>query len=395
MVRKEFVVLENTVTTFAQSKNGRKLSSKRVLFHLPERLLGYEISSKEVIQTALPPVSVALCPTPMCVRKCSFCSNNNRNKENRDKKLEIQPQKFVELVDGLSRLDVKGATVAGGGEPLSYNGPIIERLFLCSNPSFKIGLHTNDVLLEKILNDRIFKSNNMAYVNVSVVAHKPELYEKICNSHPKQFYKVEKNIIDMLRLKILTGSNILLGVKILLCRENFSFAKDMFDYFKNIGVENILVRCVGNFEHGQDVELLPEQINYLIRAFKEIGMNNDQVAAVTGCNSEPMPIPSKCWICALQYTAGVDPDGEVYLCSQWSKKEYSIGNINQLDICGIWGSEKHKETAKRLNDNLQNGKCNPLLCRHYHSNLAIDAFISKTATALPKADLEKGYGRFI
>lgn len=40
-------MLENTVTTFVQSKSGRKLSSRRVLFHLPERLVGYNASSEE------------------------------------------------------------------------------------------------------------------------------------------------------------------------------------------------------------------------------------------------------------------------------------------------------------------------------------------------------------
>lgn len=388
-------MLENTVTTFVQSKSGYRLSSKRVLFHLPERLSGYLISSMEILQTKLSPVSVALCPTPNCVRNCVFCSNKNRNKENFNNKFEIQPKKFVELVNGLSRLNVKGVSVAGGGEPLLYRGPIIENLFLSTNLSFKIGLHTNGVLLEKTLIDRIFRSGNVSYINVSVVAHTPQLYRKVCGMSHKQFYKIKNNITDAIKLNVLTDSKTSFGVKILLCRENFYFATEMFNFFKNIGVENIMVRCVGNFEHGQDVELFPEQISYLIAVFKEIGMSNDQIAAVTGCNSESVPIPSRCWICALQYTAGVDPDGEVYLCSPWSRKEYSIGNINQLDISEIWSSDKHKEVASNLNDNLRSGKCNPLLCRHYHSNLAIDAFVSGLIKELPKQDIEKSFGRFI
>ena len=105
--------------------------------------------------------------------------------------------------------------------------------------------------------------------------------------------------------------------------------------------------------------------------------------------------PTRCWICALQYTAGVDPDGEVYLCSPWSRKEYSIGNINQSSIRKIWGSNKHIEIATKLSDNLQSGKCSPLLCRHYYSNLAIDAFLAGSIEALSKMGIEKNYGRFI
>lgn len=389
-------MLENTVTMFVQSKSGHKLSSRRVLFHLPERLVGYNTSSSEVIQTNLSPVSVAICPTPVCVRECTFCSNRSRNIENRSNRLEIIPSKFVELINALVKLEVKGVSVAGGGEPLVYKGPIAENLFLRNDLPFKIGIHTNGVLLEKILNERIFKNGNIAYINVSVVAHTPKLYTEVCKASSRQFFRIERNVLEAIKFKNSTSSSIAIGVKILLCRENFSFAFEMFNYFKSIGVDNILIRCVGNFEPGQDVELLPNQINHLTGVFKnDFGMSDDQVAAVTGTIPDVLPMPSRCWICALQYTAGVDPDGEVYLCSPWSRKEYSISNINRSDFRNIWGSDRHKQVAAMLNKNMRSGKCNPLLCRHYYSNLAIDAFIAGLIKALPKEEMEKGYGRFI
>jgi len=348
------------------------------------------------IQTNLSPVSVAICPTPACVRECTFCSNQKRNKENINRRLTITPSKFIGLIGALVKLEVKGVSVAGGGEPLVYKGPIAKNLFLKDNPPFKIGIHTNGVLLKKILNERIFKNGNIAYINVSVVAHTSKLYTKVCNASGKQFFSIERNILDAIELKNYTGSSIEIGVKILLCRENSFFAFEIFNYFKNIGVDNILIRCVGNFEPGQDVELLPEQINYLKDVFRNnLCMNDDQIAAVTGFNPDILPIPSRCWIYALQYTAGVDPDGETYLCSPWSHKEYSIGNINQSNLRDIWGSDRHKLVAATLNKNLRSGKCSPLLCRHYYSNLAIDAFIAGLIDALPKEEMEKGYGRFI
>ncbi|MFH0912628.1 MAG: radical SAM protein [Patescibacteria group bacterium] len=396
--KKEQAMLENTVTTFIHSKNGKKLSSRRVLFYLPERLVGYDHSSKGIIQTILKPVSVALCPTPFCVRKCIFCSNTQRNKENRERGAHLQPDRFVQLIQDLIAMGVQGVSVAGGGEPLAYDGPIVERLFLGQNLPFRIGIHTNGVLLDRMLIERVFTSGSIMYINVSVVAHCSELYTRICQVPGEQFFRIESNILKALRLKQATDSNLTLGVKILLCRENFSHVLGIVDYFKHLGVDNILVRCVGNFEPGQDVELLPDQIEQLSTIFKnDLEMNNDQIAAVTGCNLEveTLPIPSRCWICALQYTAGVDPDGEVYLCSPWSRKGYSVGNVNEKHLREIWGSDKHREVAQRLNSKLKSGECNPLLCRHYYSNLAIDAFIAGLIPALPKADIEKGYGRFI
>ena len=222
-------MLENTVTTFVQSKEGRKLSSRRVLFHLPERLFGYSTYSKEVLQTKLSPISVALCPTPFCVRNCLFCSNHNRNKENIAQKNEIAPKKFIRLINDLSCLDVKGVTIAGGGDPLAYKGLVIDGLILGKNLSFKIGLHTNCVLLDEDVAEKILASGNLAYVNISVVAHTSKLYKKICG-YREQFYKVENNIIEAIKIKSLVKSDALVGVKILLCRENFEFFDDIFSY---------------------------------------------------------------------------------------------------------------------------------------------------------------------
>lgn len=301
------------------------------------------------------------------------------------------------MIGELVAMKVQGVSVAGGGEPLSYNGPIVESLFLGRNLLFKVGIHTNGVLLEKVLAKEVLIGGNITYLNVSVVAHTPELYEKVCRVSGNQFLQVERGILEMLELRRATGSEIMIGVKILLCRENFESALEIFNYFKGLGVDNILIRCVGNFEPGQDVELSGEQIARLAHVFRYgLRMSNDQIDAVTGRGAkELLPVPSRCWISALQYTAGVDPDGEVYLCSQWSQKDYSIGNINRADFPSIWGSVRHKEVAECLNIKLKSGQCHPLLCRHYYSNLAIDAFVEGLIPSLPKGELEKGYGRFI
>lgn len=100
-------MLENTVTTFIQSKNGNKLSSRRVLYHLPERISGYDHLGNDIIQTALSPVSVALCPTPNCVRRCTFCSNTGRNKTNCRKNVKIGHRRFTDLTGELAAMSVQ------------------------------------------------------------------------------------------------------------------------------------------------------------------------------------------------------------------------------------------------------------------------------------------------
>ncbi len=174
------------------------------------------------------------------------------------------------------------------------------------------------------------------------------------------------------------------------------YANEIKEYFESLGVENILLRCVGNFENGQDIELSPSQNETLIQILKtKMHLPKEQIQAIIGKNEQKLPIPSKCWVLALQYTAGIDPDGETYLCSPWSQKKYSIGNVNDNNFIDFWGKEKHRRVVETLNNKMKNNECNPLLCRHYYSNLAIDAFLQGIIKSLPKTKLEEIYGRFI
>lgn len=385
-----------TVTTFINSKEGKQLSTKRVLYHIGDRLKKYDLSKNKIVQGAQPPISVALCPTSKCIRKCAFCSNTERNEKNRKIGAQYSEKVFNDIMSDLNSLGVLGVSVAGGGEPLCYNKSLFEK-FTCQNEvSYKIGIHTNGVLVNNLLKDKIIEANNINYINISVVAHNSNLYKIVTGGSEKQFQEIEKNIINAVKLKEKYDVYPNFGVKILLCRDNYKYVKEMYDYFLNLGVTNILLRCVGNFEENQDVELLPEQINELKDILvEELNLESAQIDAIIGKNKIKVPVPSRCWIATLNYTAGIDPDGEVYLCSPWSRKEYSIGNVNQNRFSDVWGGEQHFEVIEKLNTKLKNGECNPLTCRHYYSNLAIDAFINGTLHELPKEDIEKGFGRFI
>jgi radical SAM protein with 4Fe4S-binding SPASM domain len=391
----DVLILDNTVTTFVFSSQQKQLSSRRPLFYMPERLDGYDLDSDRVIQRTISPVSVALCPTSACVRKCYFCSNTQRNELNRITNTEYSEAVFDSLTDDLDLLRVRGVSVAGGGEPLVYRKPAFNR-FLTREASFRIGIHTNGALLGRILREDILKAGSIEYINVSVVAHRPELYEKVCSVDRNQFLEVEKWLKRAMELQHCFATFPTFGVKILVCRRNYKYLKEMKDYFLGLGIGNVLIRCVGNFEPGQDVELSEAQYAEITPILKrDLGMNQDQIEAITGKTSTFPPIPSRCWIMGLQYTAGVDPDGEVYLCSPWSRKEFSIGNVNSQRFSGLWSGPKHKEVAQMLNSKMRCGECNPLLCRHYYSNLAIDALIAGAVDPLPKDKLEAGYGRFI
>ena len=384
---------EYTITSFISKEGLIQLSNRRVLFHIKERMNIYDTISREIV-SVLPPVSVALCPTPECVRFCIFCSNTVRNKEHRQAKAVYSDKLFERIVVDLDEMNVQGVTIAGGGEPMTYQGQALWKLFLTQH-SFQIGLHTNGITITKDRFKDLASAPYLRYVNLSFIAHKPELYTKIARRSANQFNVIERFLLDYPKMLNSLNSPQEFSVKVLICRENYGYVNEIVNYLQGCNITNILLRCVANFERQQDVELTRAQKKELGYILREMKIPSEQVETVLGRHHAKIPVPSRCWINTLMYTAGIDPDGEVYLCSQYSFIEYSIGNVNEIDFKRIWESKKHLEVIDRLNQRCVSGKCDILTCRHYYSNLAIDSFISGFFKALPKDKLEENYGRFI
>lgn len=387
---------KNTVTSFVYSREKKQLKSTRVLYYSKDRLINYDLSSELIIQRIISPVSVAICPTSFCDRACSFCSNKQRNLHNRKNNIKLSEKVFLEITEDLKKLDVKGISFAGGGEPLSYDDNLLTSFFCQKEINYKIGIHTNGINLNKFLSKEIIESNNIAYINVSCSAHNENLYKTITGKSFNQFRTIEHNIRNIQALRKNMKNFPTFGIKILICRENYKFIYEIYQYFLSLGVENILLRCVGNFELNQDVQLNPFQLIELNKLLTDnFRLDTEQINTILGTPDIYYPKATRCWIVSLQYTAGIDPDGEVYLCSPWSRKEFSIGNVNKNRLVEIWGGKKHKEIAQKLNNNLQSNLCNQLTCRHFSSNLSIDLFLKGTIEESGKNTLEDNYGRFI
>lgn len=384
---------EHTVTSFISKEITGKLSNRRVLFHVEKRLGVY---SKEFqkITGILPPVSVALCPTPRCVRTCTFCSNISRNRIHIRKKVSYSDNLFKRIVSDLNYMRVQGVTLAGGGEPTVYEGGGLWNLF-SNRQFFQVGLHTNGAAISKTKLLDLSSSPCLRYINLSFVAHTHELYTKITGSSAEQFNSVEKFLSKYPKILRKTGSSQEFSVKVLICRENHEYVREMVAYLKKASIINILLRCVANFEKEQNVELDQKQKTKLRAILRKMDIPISQTNMILGISPGNIPVPKRCWINTLMYTAGIDPDGEVYLCSPYSFPKYSIGNVNKTDFKNLWHGKRHFEIIDFLNQKCISGECNILACRHYYSNLAIDAFIAGKIKPLNENELDANYGMFI
>lgn len=356
-------------------------------FH-PEDFL---VSSKRLFQQ-LGPRSLGINPTPLCNRNCLFCSSRQRNQINIKDKIEIKSNVLKKTLDDFHLIGGQGCVLVGGGESLlAYHGKINQ---IIANLPLHYGFNTNGVNLDKFLYPRLL--DKISWISISIIGHNRKLYNLI-GGLPKdnlQFYTLQKNLKGYLKLAKKAKENKVkfpyISAKILICRENYRFAAEIYNYLKKLGLDDIALRCVNNFEVGktyrgralkpQNIELTYYEKNKLKEILtSETNLKQEVIRNITrkksGIRNFPI-IPTVCWNIVLGLIVNIDTDGETYLCNpKLGLKDYSIGNINSDNLKNIWESEKHYNIVTKTFLDFKKGKCEISKCRHYRVNQTIELFL--------------------
>ena len=338
------------------------------------------------------PRSIGINPTPICNRHCTFCSSSQRNKINIEDGIEIDREVLDKLLEDFSIMGGRGCVLVGGGEPLLSCGGKINEVILAHHLYY--GSNTNGVNLNKFLNPLIIKK--FSWISISIIAHNKSLYNKVggLSVNDNQFNILHKNLRQCSNLiKILQKKNKrfpYLSAKIMICRENYRSAGEIYNYIKKLGFKDIALRCVNNFEieksyrgrmlKPQDVELSSEQKKELGRILAhqtDLPKGTiDNIVNGQGNSRDFSIVPSICWNIILGLIVNIDTDGEVYLCNpRLGMKEFSIGNIHYRRLKEIWQSKKHQKVVEKTYLNFKK-ICDLPKCRHYRVNQTIEAFLN-------------------
>ena len=344
------------------------------------------------------PWSVEIYPTMACQIECVHCYAQDRNREYRFKSMDAAM--MDRLHGSLHRMGVRGVQYCGGGEPLIWKrGKIGEYIANLNIETTRAGMASNMITGDSLANPETLR--RMTFIEVAVFAYDDETYFEVAGRRGC-IEKVAKNVRLLQKVKRENGiDGPSINAKILINRLNYCWLKEIYDWSVSVGFDNIHLRLVDDYEEGVDVALSSQQLVEFRQSLLELcdeyqldywRENVDFILGEKGSTGEH----KRCWTVSLGLNAGVMANGEVYVCGpQWGKPEYCIGNLTYMDFHEIWGGRKHREVAKKVEDQMMSSGCYKIGCRHIKQTKTISAALSGQVDFLPPDEFESRHSWFL
>lgn len=203
------------------------------IFHYREKLDSLPVENEKI----LAPVHIRIKPTNACNHKCNYCAYRNDSLQlgqNMAIKDYIPEKKMMEVINDIIDMKVQAVTFSGGGEPLFYKHllPVVK---LLSKSDVKFASLTNGALLDGELAD-IF-AHNASWVRISIDGWDGESYAKYRGVDKDAFSKVINNLENFNKL----NGKCLLGVSVIIDKNNASHVYELIKRLKNVGIKSVKV----------------------------------------------------------------------------------------------------------------------------------------------------------
>lgn len=334
--------------------------SKKIALH-PKQVEGVFKHSRPF------PTTIEIDLTNHCNHRCSFCVWGEHIATD---KSTLKKEVIKQCIFDMQKMGSKAITFTGGGEPMIHKnfGEILE---YSRSLGFDCGLITNgSVITEK---NADFLINNLKWIRFSISGGDKESYLAVQGKD--QFELVCKNIKLLSDIKIQKKSDLKIGIRMLITKENIHTLIKLCEILKNIKGVNFLQIAPdhsnedeGKFWHGERVKkerdiaekiLISEGIDLRTSGFEILNTSNKD-------NDEILNKPSKCF--AHFFQIAIMADGSVSYCKNARFDEkFIIGNINTHNIVDVWNSEKNIEFEKWVKPS----NCG-LLCKNIRVNLGME-----------------------
>jgi MoaA/NifB/PqqE/SkfB family radical SAM enzyme len=301
------------------------------VFHYKERI--DNLKSNKIMS----PVHVRIKPTNVCNHRCSYCAYKNPDLQlGQDMILRdfIPRDKMIEIVKDLKDMRVEAATFSGGGEPLCYPY-ILETLKALKEANIKIGMLTNGALLKGEAAE--FLAANASWVRVSMDGWNDDSY--------KSFRGVAdyNNIIANLKKFKDYNRICVLGVSLIINKDNASHIFDMIKKLHAIGVDNVKVSPViisndaetTNKYHEPLRKIVNEQIDKAKKSFPSLEVF-DAYHQLGSFQKD------YAWCPFQQLLIVIGADQKVYPCQDKAYNNQAIlGDLKNQSFKQFWCSDKN------------------------------------------------------
>ena len=326
-----------------------------------------------------PPDFLEIQPTTHCIRNCIYCSHKSRNRVG----AELNSEVINRLTREFAQLDMRRIAISGGGEPLEWKSGNLSNTIAELAKFSLVSLTTNG---DAFWNDKeeelsesahiILNSCDDILINVPAVTN--EGFRTQVSGHTT-WDRLRKTIE---RLVSFRGSNINHRFKIhcvvVVNKYNAEDLEIIDRTLQDLSVDKIYYKQLKDFEQDSklnDIKVLNEKILKFYET-KTISEYSKGLRRFFNSLTENTKSCSSCWVNRLGFSAIIDPQGDVYLCTPTvGIKQFSIGNIVQKSFWEIWTSQRRSEIILALDQLSTNGFC-PSECRYHGHNRIMDAVFS-------------------
>lgn len=300
------------------------------------------------------PLYMEVSPVGSCNHRCVFCAYDYIGYPNR----RLETKKFLDFIDNVSENGLKSMLYAGEGEPLMH--PEIGKFITYTKKKgIDVGLFTNGELLEKKLNDEIFKS--LTFIRFSVNAGDKQTYKEI---HKKDvFDKIISNIKYSVKLKKDNNLDTTLGIQFVLLPENKESVENIVKIASEIGIDYISIKP---FVQQSDEQFYQMQKQFTLEELDELFKKLEQysnddfkvIARVNAFKNYGKRDYQNCYGC--NFITVLNSAGDLASClPYWDKEEFVYGNINEQSFTEIWNGDKRRKIKHYIEHDLNAHKCPP------------------------------------
>jgi MoaA/NifB/PqqE/SkfB family radical SAM enzyme len=290
------------------------------------------------------PIHIRIKPTNRCNHRCWYCAYKAEGLQlGKDMSSGdvISQVKMREIISDMSEMGVSAVTFSGGGEPFCYPY-LAEALKLLVESGIKIACLTNGALLAGEAAS-IF-SRHGTWVRVSIDGWDDNSYMKYRSVGPGEFTK----IIGNMRAFKAIGGGCLLGVSVVIDKDNYGHIHGLTRLLKNIDVDSVKVSpCIvantseaNNAYHDAFFDAARREITRAREDFADAGFefydcyHRQEISFKKDYN----------WCPFLQILPIIGADLNVYSCQD---KAYNldcglIGSIKDVRFRDFWFNDKNK-----------------------------------------------------
>jgi MoaA/NifB/PqqE/SkfB family radical SAM enzyme len=207
------------------------LYTKMKIFHYKEKL----DSLPRVTNEIKPPIHVRIKPTNACNHNCWYCAYRAEHMQlGQDMVMRdlIPRDKMMEIVEDFSEMGVQAVTFSGGGEPLVYPH-LIETVKKLIESNISFATLTNGARLSGEIAELF--ARNGTWVRISMDGWDDESYTKYRGCDDGEYTKIINNIENFKKM----SGDCLLGISLILDKDNAKHVPAQLKFFKSLGVNSV------------------------------------------------------------------------------------------------------------------------------------------------------------